>query len=535
MFNRACSPSVMNSGTTMRLATGLLLSLMLSLCAHGFSLRGPYADWMTPELGYPLPGECGGPVPVDEEYRWNVPLVTYGFDSSFVEYFGSNGIAAVEAAMGILNALPPASEIVLSNYPLSTLRINFWAESGSLIDLQSKTLCVVLQQLGLANPVQNMFRLRRWDPIFLTDRFTLWQQYDEAEWPPGTVPNLIQKYNFDPETLAATNSLNGAIFATFVASPYRDPVTDIPEFAWMPLVTVDPLDIKASIINSFQFGNLAGKFVRAINRDEAGGLRYLYSSNNINFEALLDGVHGVGVNASSYVDRALRPGVEKIRFARLDYDSLLDRVTLPLTNAFVDTYLLDGVVHHQQVERVITQPDIVFEVADLYDQRIDVSPNWLGVRHTGTENWLKTATAESARGPGIIRPRFRVTYHPTSPEVVSGVFGTTIEHLRWGSFDGTAAPPIEYPLSQPGTNDTLSVRFKLLANTRLRNLMTAEWSLPVLPGGTVSLEASTNLIDWSGVTVTNQVSPIIWSYTCQGNGDDYGTESPSWFFRVRPE
>jgi hypothetical protein len=519
----------------MRLVAGLLLGLMLSFGVHGFSLRGPYADWMTPALGYHLPGEFGGPMPVDEEYRWNVPLVTYGFDPSFVEYFGSNGIAAVEAAMGIINALPPASEIILSNFPLSTLRESYWASLESLIDLQSKTLCVLLQQLGLANPVQNMFRLRNWDPILLTDRFTRWDRYDEAEWPPGTVPNLIQKYNFDPEILAATNSLNGAIFATFVASSWRDPVTNIPELAYMPLFRVNPLDITASIINSFQYGNSAGGFTRALNRDEAGGLRYLYSSNNINFEALLDGVHGVGANAASYVDRAFRPGVEKIRFARADYDSLLDRVTVPLTNAFVDTYLVDGVVHHQQVERVITQPDIVFEVADLYDQSNDVSPTWLGVRHTGTENWLKTATAEPARGPGIIRPRFRVTYHPTSPEVVSGVFGTTIEYLRWGSFDGTAAPPIEYPLNQPGTSDTLSVRFKLFATTRLRNLMTAEWSLPVLPGGRVSLEASTNLIDWSGVTVTNQASPIIWSHTCQGNGDDYGTESPSWFFRVRPE
>ena len=36
-----------------------------------------------------------------EEYRWNVPVLTYAFDQSFLDYFGSNGVAAVEKAFQI--------------------------------------------------------------------------------------------------------------------------------------------------------------------------------------------------------------------------------------------------------------------------------------------------------------------------------------------------------------------------------------------------------------------------------------------------
>ena len=30
-----------------------------------------------------------------EEYRWNSPVVTYSYDESLLNYFGSNGVVAV--------------------------------------------------------------------------------------------------------------------------------------------------------------------------------------------------------------------------------------------------------------------------------------------------------------------------------------------------------------------------------------------------------------------------------------------------------
>lgn len=45
---------------------------------------------------------------IDQGYRWNVPLVTYGFTPEFVEFFGTNGVAAVESAAAIApQEIPP--------------------------------------------------------------------------------------------------------------------------------------------------------------------------------------------------------------------------------------------------------------------------------------------------------------------------------------------------------------------------------------------------------------------------------------------
>ena len=36
---------------------------------------------------------------IGEEYRWNTPLLTYAYDESFINYFGENGILAIEDAI----------------------------------------------------------------------------------------------------------------------------------------------------------------------------------------------------------------------------------------------------------------------------------------------------------------------------------------------------------------------------------------------------------------------------------------------------
>ena len=73
----------------------ILILTLLSARASAFSLLGPYADWMQPTNRFRYLDDIGGPVDLEGEYRWNVPLVTFAFDQSFVNYFGSNGVAAV--------------------------------------------------------------------------------------------------------------------------------------------------------------------------------------------------------------------------------------------------------------------------------------------------------------------------------------------------------------------------------------------------------------------------------------------------------
>src|SRR6266404_2657358 len=100
-----------------RLAVMSLLALnLLAIRANAFSLLGPFAPWMDVQKGYRQPGDIGGPMNIGEGYRWNIPVITYGFSRSFLDYFGSNGVAAVESAIAIRNQVPPASAINPESY-----------------------------------------------------------------------------------------------------------------------------------------------------------------------------------------------------------------------------------------------------------------------------------------------------------------------------------------------------------------------------------------------------------------------------------
>ena len=58
-----------------------------------------------------------------------------------------------------------------------------------------------------------------------------------------------------------------------------------------------------------------------------------------------------GVNTNSFVNGAWRAGVDKITFVLQPVDSL-SGVFLPMTNQFTDTYITNGNVMQQQLERV---------------------------------------------------------------------------------------------------------------------------------------------------------------------------------------
>src|SRR5439155_26652692 len=94
---------------------------------------------------FKMPGDVGGPVGLGEGYRWNVPVVSYAFKQSFIDYFGSNGVRAVEQAIKILNDLPRASEIVLTNFPQAVHRFNYSALDQELFDLKTATLGLLLR------------------------------------------------------------------------------------------------------------------------------------------------------------------------------------------------------------------------------------------------------------------------------------------------------------------------------------------------------------------------------------------------------
>ena len=293
----------------------LRISLALGLStgmAHAFSLLGPYDTWMQPTNGFRLATDIGGPMNLDEEYRWNVPVVTYSFDQSFLDYFGSIGAAAVDQAVQILNNLPPASQFEPANYPPESARVNYQAQALGLTDLKSKALSALLEQLGLTQPTRYTFSVQ--DFGFSSGNL---------------VAQTIQR-NFDPISFSPTNWVNDTENGYFlsIATNGQSISAVAEEFP------INPLDTFQSAVADGALGG--GGFYTGLTREDVGGLRYLLHTNNSNPEILLPGVHGVGTNAGDYVNQAVRCGVDKITFIRRDYDNLLGQFFAPYTNQFTD-------------------------------------------------------------------------------------------------------------------------------------------------------------------------------------------------------
>lgn len=470
-------------------ALGLALTLSVPR-ANAFSLLcGPCND--CPDTPYSIqPGDIGPAGNLGEEYRWNVPVVVYTFDASFLDYFGSAGVAAVEGAIEILNSLPPASQINPSDFPVEAAQMNFQAQSLGLLDLKSMTLALLLEQLGLAQPTRHIFVL-----------------HDLVAGNP-----LVVERNFDPVTAAISHSVNNTLYNwMLVTSGTTNPA---PEFADAVEFPVDPQS--PAFMAVADRGLTPGMFYTGLTRDDAGGLRYLLRTNNANVEILLPGVYGIGTNAGAYVNLASRPGVDKITFVRRDYDSILGQVFSPFTNQFTDFFITSNEVKQQWVERVITEPDIVFTatVPEAGERR------GLTYSRTGTSNWWNSASViglPGVAGPGIIRPPVRIAFHKFTPTVFASddsAAGTAqIYEYGWGSFDSSTNPPVAFPLGIVPDGDELTVRLFLHPQNDHTATTEHAWQLPVPFGRGVALEMSRDLNTWTQIAVVTNLGKLIeWNH-----------------------
>jgi hypothetical protein len=489
----------------------------------GFSLLGPYAPWMDRSIGYHLPGDIGGPMNIGEGYRWNVPVLTYAFDQSFLDYFGSNGVAQVEAAIQVLNDLPPASQVVLSNFPTQMSRENYRGYINGLTDVQATTLALLLEHLGLAKPIRNMYSLTQLDPSLLTP----WQSIGEY-WP---LPDSVSLRNYDPEALLPSIYINGTPYFG-AASTWANPFGTTTEWVtaylgngwygadnpWIPVADTVP----------YRYGFGAGYFFLGLTQDDAGGLRYLFSTNTVSLEALPPDVHAAGTNPNNYVDLAFRPGIEKLTFVRHSYDAALGQV-IPFTNQFLDTYISNGVPFHQQLERVVPQPDFLFSTA----VSGPLSGSGAVCDRSGTSNWWNSAllTGTTNSGPGVIRPPVRITFN--NPGVLVDTSGAnptnaSVAPCGWGSYDNSTNPPVAYPVPTFSGNYPLTVQFSMYPSGYTpQPAASFNWQVPLAFGAAANLQVSSNLVDWVTVTtVTNRGATVSWRHT--------GAGAPRQFFRVAP-
>ena len=238
--------------------------------AFGFSLMGPPNQaWQVPEIAYNLPGDIGAPHNLGEEYRWNTPTIYYAFDQSFLDYFASNGVVAVDQAIGILNGLTNFSRYSasLDEVPLETRRFNYTAQALHLMDLKTATLSMMLEELGLTDSERYVWTLRTRDTQ------------------PGlTCPYMyygVIKLSFDPTTWEPSSYINNTLYSYIII----EICTGGPPVAWTFPFTVDPLAVEHLPATSPFYSGL-GLYMTGLTKDDVGGLRYIYQPTNVNWESM---------------------------------------------------------------------------------------------------------------------------------------------------------------------------------------------------------------------------------------------------------
>jgi hypothetical protein len=258
----------------------LALPAVLALtgeCSWGFALLGPINEaYQVQTIGYQLPGDIGAPKNLGEEYRRNMPTLYYSYDAAFLDYFGSNGVAAVDSAIAILNSVTNVSALSheLNEYPLQATRENYLAGALGLSDVKTWALKTMVEQLGLAEP----------------ERYA-WTLNDRAQAPGASVPcpsayfyGVIMR-NFDPVPSAlnqyqATPYVNGTLYSYYISEVCMNRL----DLAVTVPFAVDPLDFTYTAVASLP-STMIGQFHTGLTRDDVGGLRYLISPQTYNFES----------------------------------------------------------------------------------------------------------------------------------------------------------------------------------------------------------------------------------------------------------
>lgn len=440
-------------GLTLALVAGSLQS------ARAFSLLGIWDTWQTVALGYQVTTggsvDIGGPMNLSEEYRWNVPVITYAFDESFLNYFGQRGVQEVEKAIAILNNLPAMSAMSsnLTEFPLDATRVNHQAQALGILDLKSTALSVLVEEMGLAEPERYTWCLR--------DRQTRTVNGVNV-----TNYFVIQR-NFDPVTWMPTKYVNGTMYSYTIRDPNL-PLNnaDAEEFV------ADPLARSYTAIASGL--PAAGQFHTGITRDDAGGLRYLYRYQNYNVEDLPVGVtnslgtgagggyvmifptntvfqtNGFGSTSNVLITVGVRPGIEKLSFQRVEYDSHYSQTLVPYYYDYTDTVITNFTSTQQYLRRTITQPDILFTAEDL-GLTISASgvPVPLIIRRTAgfvSNDAINGNTTKA--GPGIIQAPITISFTFLLPGYFNDdqFLGESTDRTEvWGSFDGSTNAPVIYP------------------------------------------------------------------------------------------
>lgn len=457
-----------------------VLVALLVTKVSAFSLLGPYSAWQTSDIGYDLPPvtgeENGGPRLRGDEYRISTPIVTFGFDGAFVEFFGAPGMQAVTDAFDVFNSLTNYSAMSesLSEYPLKADGVNPLARSLGLVDLKSQLMSTVLESLGLTTPDRWVWSIRA--------RFV----------PPSGVPQYsVANFNFDPATGLPSRYVNGTLYSYVIREVFDDAgavvgydAREIPIDASNPNIAVasfirDDAEERQLLDNRISRAtSQLGRYFTGLTRDDIGGLRYIYRTENFNYETapagsvrgsgvvstvgsgssldspwtIAGGTAAIGTNAVTtgttrqLVNLGVRAGVDHVQFTRVDLDPILRVSPLPVVVSYPELVISNGVVISQIVVRTNTVPDFQISAGDLGvidEEPVPAEVTQLNFVNNGI---LLTPNAE---GPGNIEPQFvfrlsKIGIHNLN--IGNSDEQDAIRGRIWSTFDGSTNLPTVFPV-----------------------------------------------------------------------------------------
>jgi|GEM_PF-176262 len=280
----------------------LMLAVLLTggQAAFGFAFLGPFETYQIPAIGYAWDTYFGGFTPggvvgysgyagphnLGEDFRRNVPVLYYAMDANFLNYFGSNGVVAVDQAFGIMNSLTNISQYSpdLSEFPLSSQRINPVAQNLALTDVKSMTLHLMVQQLGIAPPDQYTWTLKdrtMGTPCPLAGEYLVIQRNFAVSPTDLQTPQYSAYVNGTLFTYGIFEACTGPLLAytvPYAVDPHADTFTSVAaEPAWIGSGFGTGTGLG---INSGGVGLRIGGYYTYLTRDDLAGLRYLIQTNN---------------------------------------------------------------------------------------------------------------------------------------------------------------------------------------------------------------------------------------------------------------
>jgi hypothetical protein len=434
----------------------LLLGLAAAQQAGAFTLWGPLEAWQTADMDYGsryfylnvdlLTGlgavENGGPKNFGEGSRLTTPILTYGFDATFLDYFGAQGVAAVDSAMKLLNGLPSATAANLSNFLTDgNEQINYTAQALDMLDLKSTVMWLMVEHMGLLGETHVFDLLLR-------------SHYDTVA---CDYVYFTVNRNYDPVTYNPSTYVNGRLYGYQIED--LCPVVNVAD----ALETASDTTVKTYTAVATSEGLELGGYYLGMTRDDMGGLQFLYKKGNYAYEAVdSNSVVEPFSGNSSWTPVSTNPivaisnfvgllgGVEKITFVKVAYDSLLGTAFAPITYHYTIPFVTNSRLSQLKVTRTISAPDIIFTAADLVNS--EALPNYATLTRSGS--FIPSGYVSPGGGvvPSTINPPMLIVldnvgpvYYNENPHFISSLDYLEYPIFNWGSFDGSTNPPILYP------------------------------------------------------------------------------------------